>query len=58
VPKIKLVTFVSSPEGIRAFEIEHPDVDIITGSIDEGLGAVHIYVYIYIHMYIYICIYV
>lgn len=38
VSNIKLVTFVSSPEGIKDFQDEHPDVDIVTGSIDEGLG--------------------
>lgn len=38
VQKIKLVTFVSSAEGIKAFQLEHPDVDIITGAIDAGLG--------------------
>ena len=36
--KIKLVTFVSSPEGIKSLQDEFPDVDIITGSIDDGLG--------------------
>ena len=36
--KIKLVTFVSSPEGIKALHEEFPDVDIVTGSIDAGLG--------------------
>ena len=39
VPKIKLVTFVASPEGIKSFEQEHPDVDIVTAAIDEGLDA-------------------
>ena len=38
VGKVKLVTFVSSPEGIKSLQEEFPDVDIITGSIDEGLG--------------------
>jgi len=38
VKTIKLVTFVASPEGIKAFEEEHPDVDIVTCAIDEGLG--------------------
>jgi uracil phosphoribosyltransferase len=38
VSKIKLVTFVASPEGIKAFEEEHPDVDVVTCAIDEGLG--------------------
>merc|ERR1712216_14062 len=39
VAKIKLVTFVASPEGIKSFEQEHPDVDIVTAAIDEGLDA-------------------
>eukprot|EP00918_Siedleckia_nematoides_P052408 GHVU01114520.1.p1 GENE.GHVU01114520.1~~GHVU01114520.1.p1 ORF type:complete len:208 (-),score=36.96 GHVU01114520.1:192-815(-) len=39
VKTIKLVTFVASPEGIKAFEEEHPDVDIVTCAIDEGLDA-------------------
>jgi uracil phosphoribosyltransferase len=29
---------VASPEGIKAFEEEHPDVDVVTCAIDEGLG--------------------
>eukprot|EP00284_Hemiselmis_tepida_P017287 CAMPEP_0174916360 /NCGR_PEP_ID=MMETSP1355-20121228/1779_1 /TAXON_ID=464990 /ORGANISM="Hemiselmis tepida, Strain CCMP443" /LENGTH=208 /DNA_ID=CAMNT_0016161361 /DNA_START=29 /DNA_END=652 /DNA_ORIENTATION=- len=37
VQKIKLCVIVASPEGIKAFHEEHPDVDIVTGSIDEGL---------------------
>ena len=41
VSKIKLVTFVASPEGIKAFQDEHPDVDIVTASIDEGLDSEH-----------------
>jgi uracil phosphoribosyltransferase len=44
VGKVKLVTFVSSPEGIKSLQEEFPDVDIITGSIDEGLGQYTIYI--------------
>ncbi|CAK1226448.1 uracil phosphoribosyltransferase [Fructobacillus tropaeoli] len=36
--QIKLITLVSSPEGIQAVTAAHPDVDIYTASIDEGLN--------------------
>ncbi|CAK1224074.1 MULTISPECIES: uracil phosphoribosyltransferase [Fructobacillus] len=36
--QIKLITLVSSPEGIQAVTSAHPDVDIYTASIDEGLN--------------------
>lgn len=36
--QIKLITLVSSPEGIKAVTAAHPDVDIYTASIDEGLN--------------------
>jgi uracil phosphoribosyltransferase len=39
VKNIKLVTFVASPEGIKSFTEEHPDVDVFAASIDEGLGT-------------------
>mmetsp|Transcript_18824 Transcript_18824/g.45335 ORF Transcript_18824/g.45335 Transcript_18824/m.45335 type:complete len:208 (+) Transcript_18824:35-658(+) len=39
VKNIKLCTFVASPEGLAAFEAEHPDVPIIVGAIDQGLNA-------------------
>lgn len=36
--QIKLITLVSSPQGIEAVTTAHPDVDIYTASIDEGLN--------------------
>ncbi len=35
---IKLITILSSPEGIKAVETEHPDVEIYTACIDHGLN--------------------
>lgn len=35
---IKLITLVSAPEGVKAVQDAHPDVDIYTGSLDEGLN--------------------
>ncbi|CAK8054103.1 uracil phosphoribosyltransferase [Eupransor demetentiae] len=35
---IKLITLVSAPEGIKAVQAAHPDVDIYTASIDDGLN--------------------
>lgn len=40
---IKLVCLVSCPEGIRAVQKVHPDVDIYVGSIDEKLND-HAYI--------------
>jgi len=37
VKNIKLCCLVASPQGIAAFESEHPDVPILCGAIDEGL---------------------
>lgn len=36
--KIKLVCLVGAPEGLRAIEEAHPDVEIILASLDEGLN--------------------
>ncbi|MBS9338398.1 uracil phosphoribosyltransferase [Fructobacillus sp. M2-14] len=36
--QIKLITLVSAPEGIQAVQEAHPDVTIVTASIDEGLN--------------------
>lgn len=36
--QIKLITLVSAPEGIAAVQKAHPDVPIVTASIDEGLN--------------------
>lgn len=35
---IKLVVLVSAPEGVKAVQDEHPDVDIFTAALDEGLN--------------------
>jgi uracil phosphoribosyltransferase len=36
--RIKIISIVSAPEGIKAVEQNHPDVDIYTGSIDRCLN--------------------
>ncbi len=36
--KIKLITLVSAPEGVAAVQKAHPDVDIYTAGLDEGLN--------------------
>lgn len=36
--KIIMVSIVSAPEGIECLQTNHPDVDIVTASIDEGLN--------------------
>lgn len=35
--KIKVISIISSPEGIKAVEDAHPDVEIYTGNVDEYL---------------------
>ena len=40
---IKLVSLISCPEGIKAVQEAHPDVDIYVGSIDEKLNE-HAYI--------------
>jgi uracil phosphoribosyltransferase len=35
---IRMVSIVSAPEGIRALEAAHPDVDIVTASVDRELN--------------------
>ncbi|CAH0417353.1 uracil phosphoribosyltransferase [Periweissella fabaria] len=35
---IKLVVLVSAPEGVKAVQEEHPDVDIYTAALDDGLN--------------------
>lgn len=37
---IQLVCVVAAPEGIRRLTDEHPDVGVVTASIDEGLNDV------------------
>lgn len=36
--KIKLITVVAAPEGVAAVQKAHPDVDIYTAGLDEGLN--------------------
>ena len=36
--KIKLITLVSAPEGVKMVQETHPDVDIYTAGLDEGLN--------------------
>ena len=38
VKKIKFLSIISAPEGIKAVEDKHPDVQIYTASIDEKLN--------------------
>lgn len=38
VSSVKLITVLSCPEGVRAVHDQHPDVDIYTGAMDEGLN--------------------
>ena len=40
---IRLVSLIAAPEGIRAMQEAHPDVDIYIGHIDEGLNE-HCYI--------------
>ncbi len=35
---VKFMCVLSCPEGIKALQTAHPDVEIITGAIDEGLN--------------------
>ncbi len=37
VTRIKFVGLIAAPEGIRALQAEHPDVDIHVAAIDERL---------------------
>jgi uracil phosphoribosyltransferase len=37
--RIKIITIIAAPEGIQAVEAAHPDVEIFTGHIDEGLDS-------------------
>jgi len=37
-PRIKALTLVAAPEGIRLMEDRHPDIDIYTASIDSHLN--------------------
>lgn len=34
---VRMISIVSAPEGVKAVEDAHPDVDIVTASVDRGL---------------------
>jgi uracil phosphoribosyltransferase len=34
-----MVCVVAAPEGVRAIEARHPEVDIYTAALDEGLDS-------------------
>ena len=36
--KVVMVAIVSAPEGVATLQNAHPDVDIVTASVDEGLN--------------------
>lgn len=38
IKNIKFVCVISAPEGVRAFSERHPDVDIHTAALDDGLN--------------------
>ena len=38
VKSIKFMCIISSPEGVKAVQTAHPDIEIYTGVIDEGLN--------------------
>lgn len=35
---IRMMCLVAAPEGVKRVQMEHPDVDIFTASLDEGLN--------------------
>jgi uracil phosphoribosyltransferase len=35
---VRMVSIVSAPEGLKALESAHPDVDVVTAAIDRGLN--------------------
>lgn len=36
--RVTLVSVVAAPEGIRHLELAHPELDIVTAAVDEGLN--------------------
>lgn len=38
VSKLRLVSLIAAPEGIRKVQVDHPDVAIFTAAIDESLN--------------------
>jgi len=41
--RIKLLSLIAAPEGVRAVQAAHPDVDIYTAAVDECLNE-HAYI--------------
>lgn len=41
--KIRFICLVAAPEGVRRVQSEHPDVDIFTAALDQGLND-HAYI--------------
>ncbi len=37
-PQITMVSIVSAPEGVAHLQAAHPDIQIVTASLDEGLN--------------------
>jgi uracil phosphoribosyltransferase len=35
---VRMVSIVSAPEGLKALESAHPDVDVVTAAVDRGLN--------------------
>jgi uracil phosphoribosyltransferase len=40
---IRMVSIVSAPEGLKALEESHPDVDVVTAAVDRELNE-HAYI--------------
>lgn len=38
-PWVRMVSVVAAPEGVRALERAHPDVDVVTATVDRELDA-------------------
>lgn len=36
--QIKFMCIITCPEGLKAFQTAHPDVDVICGAVDKGLN--------------------
>ena len=36
--QIKFMCIITCPEGLKALQTAHPDVDIICGAVDKGLN--------------------
>jgi uracil phosphoribosyltransferase len=40
VTKIKFLSIISAPEGLKRIDKEHPDVQVYTASVDEKLNEI------------------